>query len=171
MAMRSRAGRNIDFIEAHCQVPEGRLMGEHMVCEVWQLESEYKIYNNDGKGSYLPEIEQQLDDRDAYALALAFVQAEEHGGDRRRRQFEKLRAQGRSWQSVAKLASYIEQCRNLELRQHETAPCWVIDPDAADGKDRDAAKLVRRMRVAGVSQYHPNPMAAIQAASAKRTAV
>jgi len=41
----------------------------------------------------------------------------------------------------------------------------VIDPDDANGKDREAAKLVRRLREAGVSQYHPNPMQALNEAS------
>jgi len=163
--MRSRAGRVLDFIEASCPVPEGRLMGEWMVIEQWQYESIYKIYNNDGKGGFLPEIELNVGKVDAAALALSFVQAEKHGGERRKRQFAALRAQGRSWQQIARLASYIEQVRNLELQPHECAPCWVIDPDDANGKDREAAKLVRRLREAGVSQYHPNPMQALNEAS------
>jgi hypothetical protein len=169
--MRSKAGRVLDWIEAWCPVPEGKLMGEWMVVEKWQRESLYQIYNNAGKdengeASFLPEIELKLDRVDTHALALAFVQAEDHGGERRVRQFAALRAQGRSWQQVARLASYVEQCRNLELLPHEVAPCWVIDPD--DTRiDQEAAKLVREMLKAGVSQYHPNPMQAIKAANGR----
>jgi hypothetical protein len=75
-------------------------------------------------------------------------------------------AQGRSYRSVAQFASYVEHCRNLELRPYEVAPCWVIDPD--DPRiDQEASKLVREMRAAGVSQYHPNPMQAIKAANGR----
>ena len=169
--MRSKAGRVVDFIEAWCAVPEGKLMGEWMVLENWQRESLYQIYNNTGKDGngqsrFLPEIEPKPDRVDTHALALAFVQAEDHGGERRKRQFEALRARGRSYQQIARLASYVEQCRNLELRPHEVAPCWVIDPD--DPRiDQEAAKLVREMLKAGVSQYHPNPMQAIKAANGR----
>jgi hypothetical protein len=58
--MRSKAGRVVDFIEAWCVVPEGKLMGQWLVLENWQRESLYQIYNNDGKGGYLPEIELEL---------------------------------------------------------------------------------------------------------------
>ena len=169
--MRSKAGRILDFIEAWCPVPEGKLMGAWMVLENWQWESLYQIYNNTGKDGngqsrFLPEIEPQLGRVDTHALALAFALAEEHGGERRVRQFEALRARGRSYQQIARLASYVEQCRNLELRPHEVAPCWVIDPD--DPRiDQEAAKLVREMLKAGVSQYHPNPMQAIKAANGR----
>jgi hypothetical protein len=104
--MRSKAGRVVDFIEAWCAVPEGKLMGQWMVLENWQRESLYQIYNNDGKGGYLPEIELKPDRVATHALALAFVQAEDHGGERRKRQFEALRVRGRSDQQIARLASY-----------------------------------------------------------------
>jgi hypothetical protein len=95
--MRSKAGRILGLIEAWCPVPEGKLMGEWMVLENWQRESLYQIYNNTGKGgngqgNFLPEIELKLGRVDTHALALAFVQAEDHGGERRKRQFEALRA-------------------------------------------------------------------------------
>jgi hypothetical protein len=132
-------------------------MGEWMVIEPWQYESIYKIYNNDGSGDYLPEIELKVGKTDAAALALAFVEAEKHGGERRKRQFATLKAQGRSWQQIARLASYIEQVRNLELQPHEVPPCWVIDPDHPDRGEEAAAKLVRELRKAGVSQLSPEP--------------
>jgi hypothetical protein len=47
--MRSKAGRIIDFIEAWCAVPEGKLMGEWMVLENWQRESLHQIITTPAK--------------------------------------------------------------------------------------------------------------------------
>ena len=150
--MRSRAGRVCDFIEAFCVVPEGRLMGEWMVLEKWQ-------------GGH-PEVELPFNELDTAALTLAARQCCSRD-ERRLRQFEKLRAMGRSGQQLGKLASYIEQCRSLELRPWEVAPCWVMDPNNPDKGERAAAKLVQRMLKAGVSQYHPNPRQALKAANGR----
>jgi hypothetical protein len=102
------------------------------------------------------------------ALALAFVEAEKLGGERRKRQFATLRERGRSWQNTGKLASYICQHHYLELQQQmwEIPPCWVIDPNHPDKGEQAAAKLARELIAAGVSQYIPNPTAALRRASA-----
>jgi hypothetical protein len=149
--MRSKPGRVCDFIEGHCRVPEGRLMGEWMVLEPWQ--------------GHLPEIELPLNERDTAAVTLAARQCCSRD-ESRLRQFEKLRTM-RSGQQIGRLATYIEQMRKLELKPHETPPCWV-DPNNPDEDERGAVELVRRMLKAGISQYHPDPMAALKEANWSR---
>jgi WD40 repeat protein len=43
------------------------------------------------------------------------------------------------------------------LLPHQSPPCAVIDND----RDRDAADLLRRMLAAGLSEYEPDPLAAL----------
>jgi hypothetical protein len=144
-------------------------MGEWVVLEQWQREATYSIYNNNGHGGCLPEIELALDDKDTAALTLALTQCRAQN-EERARQLDRLLTQ-RPWQQVARLAAYVCQARNLELKPWETAPCWVLDPDTADRDERDAAKLLQRMLKAGVSQYHPNPRRALKEVNGRPPAV
>ena len=165
--MRSRAGRACDWIEAYCPVPEGAQVGDWMTLLPWQRDFLYSVYNNDqkrsGMGAFLPEIEQPLDERDTAALDLALAQCRALG-EERNRQIDQLLTE-RPRRHVAMLASYIMQIRNLNLGPGDCAPCWVVDPNTIRKGDQAAAKLVRRMLRAGISQYHPNPMAALKAAN------
>jgi hypothetical protein len=133
----------------------------------WQREFLYSVYNNDqkesGMGAFLPEIEQPLDERDNAALDLAMAQCRALSQERSR-QIDKLLTE-RPRRHVAMLACYIMQSKNLDLGPGDTAPCWVVDPNTVRKSDQAAAKLVRRMVRAGISQYHPNPMAALKAAN------
>jgi hypothetical protein len=133
----------------------------------WQRDFLYSVYNNDqkrsGMGAFLPEIEQPLDERDTAALDLALAQCRALG-EERNRQIDQLLTE-RPRRHVAMLASYIMQIRNLNLGPGDCAPCWVVDPNTIRKGDQAAAKLVRRMLRAGISQYHPNPMAALKAAN------
>jgi hypothetical protein len=65
---------------------------------------------------------------------------------------------------VAKSAAYACQVKALRLKTHESPPCHVNNPNTLKKDERAAAKLLRRMRRHGVSEYHPDPMAAIDAA-------
>jgi hypothetical protein len=53
------------------------------------------------------------------------------------------------------------QCRALNLKPWETPPCHVNDPDNPVREERKAARLQQRMLRAGVSKWHPDPLAAI----------
>ena len=62
---------------------------------------------------------------------------------------------------VAQFASYHQQMQNLNLQPWERPPCWV-DPDAVPPSSNDpGVVLTRRMRKAGISGYHPDPLRAL----------
>jgi hypothetical protein len=107
-------------------------------------------------------------DKAALELAMQMARREEGRG-------EQLDAMLRSepWEEVAQFAAYCCQTTNLRLRPWEIPPCWVIDPDDPDNTThtpkendsrRNAAKLRRQMRKHGISQWHPDPLAAIETA-------
>jgi hypothetical protein len=163
----SRGGIHCDWIECYCPIPEGKYVGEFMVLLPFQREFIYQIYNNLGDGSFItPEVELKvlerlLTDRDRDALELAMEQCRTL--EKRARQLDKILEQ-RPRQRTAMLAAFICQCRNLELKPGDTAPCWVINPDK---DERSAAKLVRKLLKAGVSQCHPDPMRALKEANGR----
>jgi hypothetical protein len=80
------------------------------------------------------------------------------------------------WQRAAEAAVYRQQDAALRLRPWQSPPC-CIDPDEVDdilaaGDDGvqgqfAAARLVQRLLRAGLSQFEPDPLAALEAA--KRT--
>jgi hypothetical protein len=79
-------------------------------------------------------------------------------------------------QHRVRFAAYGCQMRSLRLAPWQYPPCLInaadIDQLLAGGDDlhgkRTAAQLLRRMLDLGISQYHPDPMAALDAA--KRSA-
>jgi hypothetical protein len=94
------------------------------------------------------------EDEEALELCIAAVLA---GPDQaRRRQIEKMLMDG-DREEVGHLCAYIMQTRNLSLRPWEAPPCWG---DTAG----NAGRLVRRLRAAGVSIYHPDPLEALNGA-------
>jgi hypothetical protein len=92
----------------------------------------------------------------------------------------------RPWREVAEFCAYHQQMRRLKLYSWSSSPCWIITEaeanailargpiPAADGSGKDisncsSAELLKRMLRAGVSPYHPNPLAAlVEAKRAKR---
>jgi hypothetical protein len=166
--MLSLGGKNCDWVETFCVVPEGQFVGEWMVLLPWQRDFLYQIYNNFGDGSYLtPEMEFKLVEfqilkRDVPALELAMEQCRALKG--RATQLDKI-LKDRPWWRTALLGCYIMQARNLDLKTGEVAPCWVIDPNTTKADEQIAAKLVRKLLKAGISQCHPDPMAALKAAA------
>ena len=104
-------------------------------------------------------------DRAALTQALAMCRAE---GEGRAWQIdEKLKDE--SWESVARFAASCCQSRTLKLQPWDTPPCGVSEDD--DGESNaDAVKLLRKMLAAGVSRFHPDPLAAIEAAKPKGVA-
>ena len=72
------------------------------------------------------------------------------------------------WQNTAKFCAYLCQSRNLRLEIQEFPPCWLLDVDDVEGpafkRKPQAAKLLRRLLAAGLSQYEPDPIRALAAA-------
>jgi hypothetical protein len=105
-------------------------------------------------------------DRAAMQLAIDMVRAE---GEDRVRWLE-----GRSFCDAGTLCAYHCQYRVLRLKPWQWPPCWIdpknIDAELAAPPDqsgrRRAAQLLREMLALGISQYHPDPVAAV--AEAKR---
>jgi hypothetical protein len=72
--------------------------------------------------------------------------------------------------------AYGAQMEALQLRPWQWPPCWISDRDLAwalaqpdDYRGiRRAAELARRMRDLGIDRYHPDPVAACEAAEAAR---
>jgi hypothetical protein len=71
------------------------------------------------------------------------------------------------------------QMRSLHLPPWATPPCWInaadIDAIIARGDDGTrgnyvAAKIVTRLRELGISQFHPDPMTAIESAKKRDAA-
>jgi len=78
------------------------------------------------------------------------------------------------WIEVATFCASCAQSRSLRLPPWQPAPCNVgnievalADTDEVSGY-RAAALLCQRMQRCGVSRWHPDPVAACEAAEAKR---
>jgi hypothetical protein len=64
------------------------------------------------------------------------------------------------WHEVAEFAATCCQSRALHLKPWEIPPCDILDSDG----DVEGARLLKRMLAAGVSRFHPDPMAALEQA-------
>jgi hypothetical protein len=69
--------------------------------------------------------------------------------------------------TVLHFAAYNCQVDNLRLNAAEDPPCEIDDPDAELAKpdfrgNHAAARLLKRMRALGISDYEPDPMRAIE---------
>ena len=67
----------------------------------------------------------------------------------------------RPWSEVAQFACFCVQSRTLRLKLWEPPPCLAVGDEAA-------VKLLNKMLAAGVSQYDPDPLAALEAAALKQ---
>ena len=103
---------------------------------------------------------------DRAALKLALEQARAEPG-REEQIGRMLREDG--WEEAATFASYHCQIDALRLKPWEQPPCHVDEDDP--GEDKEAQQLLREMLALGVSRYHPDPMAAIEAAKQRKVAV
>jgi hypothetical protein len=75
------------------------------------------------------------------------------------------------WVKAAEFAAYSAQSRSLHLRPWQSPPCHVGDIDATLAKGDDgvlgdyaAAKLLQKMLALGISEFEPDPLAAIERA-------
>lgn len=102
-------------------------------------------------------------DRDALERALAIVLRDPEWAEQVQ---EKLDENG--WRDAAETACFHCQIESLELKPTQLPPMYANEDnlDHYDERDRQAARLLRKMRMAGLSRYEPNPKAAL--AKAKR---
>jgi hypothetical protein len=78
--------------------------------------------------------------------------------DQSRAQQIELMLEDRSWEHVARFAASVCQSRNLKLKPWEMPP-W--HGDSKHHPDPAARKLLQQMLDAGISRWHPDPMAAL----------
>jgi hypothetical protein len=99
-------------------------------------------------------------DRAALELALQQTLAEK---DQSRVEQVRSMLEGRTRLYVSQFCSFHRQIEALRLRPWELPPC-LGDCDVGSGRDEQAWRLLRRMQKAGVSRWHPDPIAAVEAA-------
>ena len=96
------------------------------------------------------------------ALKLAMQKACK---DKSRKQQLESMLEDRSWHEVAEFAADCCQHKNLQLKPWEVGSLDVDEDEQLSNESFDARKqaqrLLRRMLKAGVSRYHPDPMAAL----------
>ncbi len=111
-------------------------------------------------------------DRAALELAIETTRKESPA---RRHQIDDFLAT-RPWLEVATFCAGCAQSRALRLPPWQPAPCSIESITAALGEPdeqrgyRAAALLLQHMLDAGVSRWHPDPVAACEAAEGKRRA-
>jgi hypothetical protein len=74
-----------------------------------------------------------------------------------------------TWEAAARYAVYHLQMKSLRLRPWQAPPCNSddeIDPAGLSGGRREEVALRQRMLAAGLSQYEPDPIAALAEAEA-----
>ena len=104
-------------------------------------------------------------DRAALKLALEQARAEDPG---RAQQIHSM-LEERAWTEVANFAASVCQNRTLKLQPWDLPPCDVDEDDDSD-INANAVRLLRKMLAAGVSRYHPDPLATIEAAAERKRA-
>jgi hypothetical protein len=115
-----------------------------------------------------------LTETDRQALTLAIETARKLSPADRQQIDEKLESE--PWFTVAVFAAHSCQETALRLQPWQCwPPCAVeVDDDDAPGLEhrgiRSSAALLRHMLALGISRWHPDPLAAIEAAEAARTA-
>jgi hypothetical protein len=105
------------------------------------------------------------DEADEAALVLALERTRRAEPETRAQVAEKLEEEG--WRATAEFCASLQQSEALQLRPWQQPPCDV-DPDSTAPRQVEAVKLLRRMLAAGVSRWHPDPLAAVAEVERKR---
>jgi hypothetical protein len=116
-----------------------------------------KIVEDDAE----PELTEA--DRAPLELALQVAREERYPDEHGRAEQIASMLEDRSWFEVASFAAYVVQGCALRLKPWQEPPCCASENNP-DERDKAAQVLLRRMLAAGVSRYHPDPLAAIEAA-------
>jgi hypothetical protein len=101
----------------------------------------------------------EFNEVDMDALRRAMVRAMTSTDPGRREQIESMLLD-RPWVEVAEYAAYGAQMRSLQLKP------WQ-NPPAHGGVDPESNALLDRMLKAGISQFEPDPLAALAEAEQK----
>jgi hypothetical protein len=101
---------------------------------------------------------------DRAALKLAIKQCRAESPERAEQIDAKLADE--PWEEVAEFAAYCCQTNNLRLKPWQTPPCHV----GGDDVQPEAVRLLEQMRELGISRWHPDPLAAIEAAKQLKAA-
>src|SRR5262245_43141350 len=104
-------------------------------------------------------------DREALNLAMDIYRAESPVCS----QHLAAKLKDESWEEVARFAASHCQSQALNLFPWQDPPCWGTGCIGFD-PDPDAVRLLEKMLAHGVSRWHPDPLAAIEAAKAKGAA-
>ena len=107
-------------------------------------------------------------DKEALTRALELTKAEPECAEQ-----IQFMLKDRSWEEVAQFAAHHQQCKNLRLKPGEIAPCHGAVNLAVPGTDADesflaANRLLQRLLDAGLSQWEPDPEAALAPAATQR---
>ena len=111
------------------------------------------------------QADEVLSPADMDALTRAVAEQRARGGERQR-QIEAMLA-SKTWLETAKFAAYSLQILHLGIKPWEVVPCDTA-PDAVDtlGYEKrhvgSAARIVRRLLVAGLSRYEGDPLGALE---------
>jgi hypothetical protein len=93
---------------------------------------------------------------DDQALQLAVQMACAEDADRADQITAMLKEQ--PWREVAEFAAYVCQTTTLNLKPWSWPPCWGPNRN----EDAQGARLLAQMLALGISQWHPDPMRAIE---------
>jgi hypothetical protein len=103
-------------------------------------------------------------DRDAFERAIATANERQHREDVLRdgaSQIDRM-LKDDPWIEVGHFCSYSCQMRSLRLKPWQYPPAWV-DLNDHDPEHADGVALLRRLLDAGLSQFEPDPVSALQA--------
>jgi hypothetical protein len=106
-------------------------------------------------------------DRAALELAMKLIRTESPG---RAEQIDSM-LEDRPWQEVAEFAVYCLQIKSLRLKPSEHPPLHADEDGDEELNQRagpEGVALLKRMLACGVSRWHPDPIAACEAAEKAR---
>jgi hypothetical protein len=112
-------------------------------------------------------------DRDAFARAIAQMQAED-AGSHGRQLIDALLAKGQSFEETGETAAYYCQCKALHLKPWQSPPMYAAPrldgPDDGSAGWKQAELLAYRLRAANLSKYEPDVLGALERAERERVA-
>ena len=112
-------------------------------------------------------------DRDAFARAIAQMQAEA-AGSHGRQLIDALLAKGQSFAETGETACYFCQTKALRLKPWQSPPMYAAartdGHDNGSGGWKVAELLAHRLLAAGLSRFEPDPLGALERVERERVA-
>jgi hypothetical protein len=72
------------------------------------------------------------------------------------------------WLPAAQYAAAALQFANLEFYHGEKPPCLVVDPNEPTIREREGARILRRLLRAGLSRWTPDPLRSLAEVAASQ---